>query len=249
MHRATELRSLQNSTINLYRDQLAESPSVKCREIIHLSFKAADEWHYVFFDEFEGALAGGFTLDVGDLSFFNDHENLLHTLKVHQVYIANEYRGAGFFRMFMECILSAADMTGAFIYLCCRPYKLNMPTIRDPMEYVKWIAGEDHYMAMHNDTHYERDKARELKEAYMKFGFLPLEVNRKDVSDEFWKGQILCSNPQKCHDDVKEALGDRVNYSYSDQRKVQLNAEDRRKHRRKEEKKKRKHNRNHKRCA
>lgn len=239
---------MDKATYDIYKSQVGESPSAKCREIIHLSFKAADDWHFVFWDEWEGALAGGFTLEPGNLSFFNQHENLLHTLKVHQVYVANQYRGSGFFRMFMDCILSAADMSGAFVYLCCRPYNLNMPTIRHPNDYVHWIAGEDHYMAMHKDTHYERDQALNLREAYMRFGFLPLAVDRTDVYGKFWQNQILCSNPKNCCDDVKEALGDRVDYGEQPNRPEQcLNRRERRKKANRQ--RKRKPPRNRRRCA
>ncbi len=82
----------------------------------------------------------------------------------------------------------------------------------------------------------------------MNFGFLPLKLNKKDVSKKFWLEQCLCNNPENCCDDVKEALENRITYGIDSKPREQL--QNRRSSRKNEQRKaKRKHQRNHKRCA
>ncbi len=241
---------MDKTSRQIYMEQMEGSPSAKCREILNLTFKTPDYWHFIFYDDFENRLAGGCTLSTGNLTFLNDNENILHAIKIPQLFVANEYRGQGFFRVFCETLLDAADMSGTFIYLVARAYKLNMPTIQTPEAYLDWVDSEEHYMEMHKDSHYERNLSLNLKKAYRKFGFLPLKVDRKDCSKEFWTHQVLCNNPKNCCDDIKEALTDRIIYDEHKHKCETSGNRNKQSHRKRDKRKRqKKHKRNHKRCA
>ena len=131
---------LHKNSIEAYRKFWWDSPAGKFRQQMSAYAKTPNDIHYIFYDEFEKISHGDFSLSHGQLNFLTEEQNINKTTKLMQIYIRPEARGEGLFRSIMETLKMFAEENGVLLHFVAHHFKIDMPVIRRPEEYVEWLS-------------------------------------------------------------------------------------------------------------
>lgn len=188
-----------------------DSPAGSFIQQVSYYAKTPDNVNFVFWDDIERQCIGGFTITRGNLSFLTDEENYHHVCKLQNIFIKHNYRGSGLFRSFLEALKGFSEDHGVLLYFLARSFKLDMPTIRTPEEYVEWISTEDGGINMHHDHDKEWYLSRRLYDSYRRIGFCGFRIEKEDVEEEKWLSNTLCNDISNIKEDLRENIISRIN--------------------------------------
>ena len=205
-----EVVNMDEGTRIVLRDGFEESPVGKFLQQTGYFCKTPDYTNFVFYDDINMICQGGFTLTHGNLSFLTDEENCHHTIKLQNIFIRKDSRGGGLFGSILDAVKDFAEDHGVFLYLLARSFKLDMPTIRRPEEYVEWIKHHNDDIEMVKNTDEEWVKSKLLLDTYKKYGFCSFDAEPEDVSKKKWLEQILCAGIDNVTPALQEILLPRI---------------------------------------
>ena len=200
-----------SKSVDYLADTFWQSPAGAFIQQTAYYAKTPDNVNFVFYDDIERQCIGGFTITRGNLSFLTDEENYHHTCKLQNIFIKKECRGSGLFRAFLEALKGFSEDHGVLLYFLARSFKLDMPTIRTPEEYVEWISSDEERIHMHSDNEAEWYLSRRLYDSYRRIGFCHFNIEKEDVEDPKWLENILCNDISNVKKEMRETIESRIN--------------------------------------
>ncbi len=202
---------MNSETLKILNRSIQESPRGKFLEVTSYFCKTPDYTNYVFYDDIRQYCIGGFTLCAGNLSFLTDEENYLHCAKLQNIFIKEEARGGGIFGGLLEALKDFAEDNGVFLYMLARAFKLKMPVIKRPEEYIRWIQHHNDDIEMQGDKDTEWVQSKRLLDTYKRHGFCSFTAYKEDVSQEKWLENLICGGTDNVKPELQEVLTPLIN--------------------------------------
>ena len=198
-------------SIETYKQFWWETPAGQFRQQVAHYAKSPDYCHFVFYDEFQELCLGGFALTHGNLTFLSDEQNICKSACLKQIYIRPENRGEGLFGAMMESLKMFAEENGVLLHFVAHHFKIDMPVIRNPEEYISWIDKEDINLQMEKNSDKDWHLSKRLYDTYQRMGFCNLTLDHADVHKAKWREMAFCSDPAATPEDVQNAIAGRTN--------------------------------------
>lgn len=199
------MRQLPN---NFSLEKLEASPRGRFLFLLSSYFKTPDQKHFSWYCPDQRRVMGVFTLGNGDFTFLSDDQCAYEVVHVWNIFFKEECKGSGLWRQMMEILKELAELTGVSIYFVAKAFRVNLPLIEKPEEFLAFIKTD--YVKDYKDKDKEKWYSELLRRSYWKFGYCGLTVDDEYFSDDHWKRNALGYCPSTASDTMKRTFGERL---------------------------------------
>ena len=112
------------------------------------------------------------------------HDNTVH---IRSLGVANDDRGVGFFSCLCALLIRVAEESGVFIYGTARPFRYDIPRIETPDDGLAFLKKRDSEWFSEKESKDYKEKASDLRNAYLKHGFCGYDSSGFACGNKFWK--------------------------------------------------------------